>query len=586
MSRTGKPPNVILVLTDDQGYGDLGCTGNPIIETPHLDAFYAESVHLTNHHVCPTCSPTRASLLTGHYANSTGVWHTISGRSLLRQDEWTLAQALCEAGYRTGIFGKWHLGDAYPYRPQDRGFEIAIVHGGGGISQTPDYWGNDYFDDTYFVNGKPQPFEGYCTDVWFREALNFIEENRRQPFFCYIATNAPHSPFNVECHYSERYQARVPDDRARFYGMITNIDENFGLLRQKLREWDLENDTLLIFMTDNGTSTGATLDRDGFLVEGFNAGLRGKKGSPYDGGHRVPCFLRWPGGGLNQRRNVSRITAGVDLMPTLLELCGVPVPEGRSFHGQSLVPLLYGNEEGWADRVLITDSQRVATPIKWRQSSVMTDRWRLINGQELYDLLADPEQRHDVAAKYHDVVSWLRDEYERWWDLVSQRFDEAIPILLGAEAAPETCLTAHDWRNETCECPWNQGHIRQGMVANGHWEVQVAHSGTYQIELRRWPRESDGALDAGMDGDNIQWRRDAVADRDAIHYAGGNALPVREATLQIGHHTWRQAILPGAKSVCFPVTLQAGPAHLQTWLTDAQGVVRGAYYVYVRRVRG
>lgn len=207
-------------------------------------------------HVGPTCAPTRASLMTGHYANSTGVWHTIGGRSLLRKNEWTLASAYKENGYRTAIFGKWHLGDSYPYRPQDRGFETTIVHGGGGISQVPDYWGNDYFDDSYYVNGEPRKFEGYCTDVFFDQALQYIEANKEQPFFCYISTNAPHAPFNVEEKYFNLYKDQVPDTRARFYGMITNIDENFGRLREKLIELELEKNTIVIFMTDNGTVGG------------------------------------------------------------------------------------------------------------------------------------------------------------------------------------------------------------------------------------------------------------------------------------------------------------------------------------------
>ena len=191
------PPNVVLVVTDDQGYGDLGCHGNPILRTPNLDALYRRSVRLTDFHVGPTCAPTRASLMTGRYCNRTGVWHTIMGRSLLRRDEVTMADVFAAGGYRTGIFGKWHLGDNYPYRPQDRGFHEVLIHGGGGVGQTPDAWGNDYFDDTYLHNGTPEKFSGYCTDVWFDGAMRFIEDNRDRPFFAYLATNAPHSPYRV-----------------------------------------------------------------------------------------------------------------------------------------------------------------------------------------------------------------------------------------------------------------------------------------------------------------------------------------------------------------------------------------------------
>jgi arylsulfatase A-like enzyme len=209
----GKPPNVVLVVTDDQGYGDLGCHGNPILRTPNLDALYRQSVRLTDFHVGPTCAPTRASLMTGRYCNRTGVWHTIMGRSLLRRDEVTMADVFAAGGYRTGIFGKWHLGDNYPFRPQDRGFHEVLVHGGGGVGQTPDTWGNDYFDDTYLHNGTPEKFSGYCTDVWFDGAMRFIEANRDRPFFAYLATNAPHSPYNVSERYSRPLQGQGRPER-------------------------------------------------------------------------------------------------------------------------------------------------------------------------------------------------------------------------------------------------------------------------------------------------------------------------------------------------------------------------------------
>ncbi len=289
--RGDRAPNVVLVLTDDQGYGDLACLGNPILQTPNIDSLHRQSLRLTDFHVGPTCAPTRAALMTGRYCNRTGVWHTVMGRSLLRRDEVTMADVFAAGGYRTGVFGKWHLGDNYPYRPQERGFHEVLVHGGGGVGQTPDYWGNRYFDDAYWHNGVPEKQKGYCTDVWFEAALRFIETNRDRPFFAYIATNAPHSPYNVAEKYSGLYAGKdVPN--ANFYGMITNIDENVGRLQSKLKALGLEENTILIFMTDNGTAAGFQGKR------AFNAGMRGNKGSEYDGGHRVPCFIRWPAGGL------------------------------------------------------------------------------------------------------------------------------------------------------------------------------------------------------------------------------------------------------------------------------------------------
>ncbi|MGD1890437.1 MAG: sulfatase-like hydrolase/transferase, partial [Cyclobacteriaceae bacterium] len=208
VEETVSRPNVIIVVTDDQGYGDMSCHGNPHLPTPNIDLLYSQSTRLTDFHVSPTCAPTRAALLTGHYSNRTGVWHTIGGRSLLREGEVTIADVMAENGYATGIFGKWHLGDNEPFLPQNRGFQEVLVHGGGGVGQQPDYWNNDYFDDTYFHNGKPEKFSGYCTDVWFENDLTFIGDQKeaKKPFFCYIATNAPHSPYYVENKYVTPFQ--------------------------------------------------------------------------------------------------------------------------------------------------------------------------------------------------------------------------------------------------------------------------------------------------------------------------------------------------------------------------------------------
>ncbi|MEM7236195.1 MAG: sulfatase-like hydrolase/transferase, partial [Planctomycetota bacterium] len=200
--------NVVLVITDDQGYGDVGAHGNTMIRTPNLDAFHKNAVRFTNFHVDPTCSPTRAALMSGRYSTRTGVWHTIMGRSLMSPKEFTLAELLKTGGYATGCFGKWHLGENYPLRPQDQGFDATFVHGGGGVGQGPDYWGNDYFDDTYFRNGVPEKVEGYCTDVWFREAIRFIDKHKSRPFFTYISTNAPHGPYLVDPKYSKPYEEK------------------------------------------------------------------------------------------------------------------------------------------------------------------------------------------------------------------------------------------------------------------------------------------------------------------------------------------------------------------------------------------
>jgi arylsulfatase A-like enzyme len=592
--KTEQPMNVVFILTDDQGTGDLGCLGNPIVQTPALDDLHDESIRFTNFHVGPTCAPTRSGLITGHYANSTGVWHTVGGRSLLRGNEVSMANVFAERGYRTGLFGKWHLGDNHPYRPQDRVFEEVLTHGGGGISQIPDHWHNDYFDDTYYRNGVPEAFKGYCTDVWFSEATDFIGRHRDEPFMCFITPNAPHSPYNVEKKYSDLYVDRVNDeDRQRFYGMITNIDENVASLMKQLKDWGLLESTAIVFMTDNGSSCGAKLNIEEFVVDGFNAGLRGMKNSAYDGGHRVPFFLRLPDGSNVDVRDIDTLCSFVDFMPTMMDLCGIPLRDygHLNFHGQSLLPLIEGTDS-WPDRVVTTDSQRVVKPVKWRQSAVMSQDWRLINGKELYDAHRDREQRFDVASEYPDVVDLLREEYEKWWALVSRQFDERVPISIGSDAEKTVRLTSHDWRppNEwwdMSDCPnedvsylaYNQSQVRQGLGYYGIFEIDVLHSGWYDVSMRRWPLEEDLAICSGMEDREDGWRSDIIVKEREL-YQGGVPMDLVDAELMIGDQTWVKPFGKTAKSVDFTVWLEKGETRLISLFRKGD-IKKGAYYTYV-----
>ncbi|MCP4643773.1 MAG: arylsulfatase [bacterium] len=555
-----RKPNVIIVMTDDQGYGDLGCLGNDVIQTPNLDALHGESVFLDNFHVNPTCAPTRAGLMTGRYSIRTGIWHTIMGRSLLRADEVTMADVFSANGYATAMFGKWHLGDNYPYRPEDRGFQHVLAHGGGGVGQMPDYWGNTYTDDTYFRNGKPVKCEGYCTDVWFDNAISYIKAHKDRPFFVYVPTNAPHGPFNVPDKYRELYENKdVPN--AAFYGMVTNIDENMGRLVATLDEEGLADDTILIFLTDNGTSGGVQTDRQLFVNKGSNGGMRGRKGTPYDGGHRVPCFVRWPGGGLTGPRTIDRMTAHLDMLPTLIDLCQMKGPDGVNFDGRSVVPLLRGEADAWQDRTLCVDQQRIDQPEKWRNSVVMTERWRLLGQDRLYDMEADPGQATNVAEDHPETAEQLRAAYEAWWNDVSVRFDEYCPIVIGHDAENPTRLNAMDWHGPNV--PWNQPHILEGKPWNGFWAVDVAQAGTYEFALRRWPAEADTAI------------RDAAP--------GGTALPITHARIRVGDLERSGVVEESAVDVVFTVPLEEGETQVQTWFTTDGEETRGAYYVYVTR---
>lgn len=593
-------PNVILIITDDQGYGDLGHTGNPVIKTPHLDALAAESSSLTDYHVAPTCSPTRAALLTGRWTDRTGVWHTVNGRSMLRENEVTLAEMLKDAGYATGLFGKWHLGDNFPYRPEDRGFDETYRHGGGGVGQTPDLWDNAYFDGSYFHNGEIVPAKGFCTDVFFAEAQRFIRQQAtaKQPFFAYIAPNAPHGPLHAPQKYLDIY-ADQPPPIAAFFGMITNIDDNVGALRALLRDLGIDQNTLFLFTTDNGTATGARV---------FNAAMRGAKGSEYEGGHRVPFIAHWPAAGWNRRHTNNLLCHAVDIVPTLLEVAGAPTPAGVKLDGRSLLPLLdpAGDTAAWPqERILVTDSQRVRDPIKWKQTAVMSGPWRLINGRELYDIRRDPGQERNIIQEHAAEAERLRAFYDAWWAELEPTFAQTTEIHLGHPQHPVVSLTGHDWIQEALP-PWNQQHIREAdgyahapqkatkgkkavpaaknppkSVHRGHWAVKVLQTGEYRIRLRRWPVEADQAITAALPpGDNVPGATQAYRARP------GAAIPVTQAILRWnGRDLESLPVAAEAKEVVFTANLEAGSHQLAPVFLDSHGNEIGAYYAVIETVR-
>ncbi len=534
-------PNVIIVITDDQGYGDLGFTGNTAIQTPAIDQLRTQSTLLNNFHVDPTCAPTRAALMTGRYSGRAGVWHTIQGRNMLRPREVTMADVFRENGYATGLFGKWHLGDAYPYRPEDRGFEHAVYHQAGGIGQAPDYWGNDYFDDTYLVNGTPQRFTGYCTDIWFDQSQKFITAHRDQPFFAYISTNAPHGPFYCPTDYTDPYEGRPGISTPEFYGMVTNIDDNMKKLVDLLDQQGLADNTILIFMTDNGTGGGLVRGPEGLVPgRGYDGNMRGKKGSQYDGGHRVPFIIRWPDGRIEPGQSVENLTAHIDILPTLIDLCGLSTSKDVAYDGTSLRGLLYRDDtsdQPWPDRTLVVENQRVVDPIKWRKNAVMTDTWRLIDGQELYDLTRDPKQTTDIAADHPQVVERLRSAYEAFWADVSSEHAITSHIAIGSDRAPSVTLSSHDWLSDMAP-PWNQTHVVNGArTMQSKWALNVEQAGRYAISLRRWPVETDQGINDGT---------------------YGKAFSFTHARLRIGDVDQTVAIPEGAKEITFEADLQAG----------------------------
>ncbi len=559
LQAAGTPPNVIVVLSDDQGYGDFSCHGNPVLKTPNLDTLYGQSVRLTDFHVAPMCTPTRGQLMTGMDALRNGACSVCAGRSFIRRGIPTMAEIFAANGYQTGHFGKWHLGDSYPNLPHQRGFHETVYHLGWGITSMADLWQNDCFDGRFRHNGVLKPFKGYCTDVWFDLAINWIKERhaRKQPFFLYLPTNAPHGPHWVPERYKKLYEGRGP---AAFFGMIANLDENLGRLEALLAETGLRENTILIFMNDNGGTAGVQL---------FNAGMRARKTQYYDCGHRAACFLRWPASSLRPSGDLDALTQVQGLLPTLIDLCGLERPKNARFDGTSLAGLLKGTQASLPDRMLVV--QYGQRPTKW-DAAVLWNKWRLVNGEELYNLNTDPGQTKNVAVQQSAVLKKMRDHYEKWWAEIAPLVDDFSPISIGADQENPVTLTAADWANVYCD---NMNNLRAGLDRNGPWHLLVERDGTYEIELRRWPREADAAIAAGVPAFQ------AVDGK----LPPGKALPIVRARLKLGEVDEAKPVTGQDKAITFTLPLQGGTKmQLHTWFYDGQGKeLCGAYFAYVRR---
>ncbi|MCX7015630.1 MAG: sulfatase-like hydrolase/transferase, partial [Candidatus Sumerlaeota bacterium] len=525
-----------------------------------------------------------------------GAMSVTGGRTFIRRGIPTIADMFLRSGYRTGHFGKWHLGDNWPFRPQDRGFEETIHIPSIGITATPDYWNNDYFDDYYRHNGKIQQYMGYCTDVWFTEAMRWMDAcaGRNEPFFCYLATNSDHVPLFVPDYYRDPYR-HLHRDVASFFGMIANFDENLGRLNSFLEETGIGRNSILVFMTDNGGTFGVPI---------YNAGMRGQKCSLYEGGHRVPCFVRAGDGSLGPPRDIDALTQCQDIAPTLVELCNLD-PAGAEFDGRSLVSLMRGEREDFDERILVMQYQRMKAPLpgEW-DAGVMWRRWRLVSGTELYDLESDPGQTTNIAERNPEIVTRLRAHYERWWAGIAPRLAEPEPISVGAEQENPACLCAIDW--QFWGSPNFHSMVRIGrpihgilgmsddMVWNGHWNVLVERAGEYEISLRRWPEESGVAIrdaaPAFEPADPVY--RGYTADGTERVWLGwcglymeGTPLPIASARLRVGDTEVETPVGEGDQAAVFRMQLSRGQTTVRTSFRDAQGKeLAGAFYVYVERI--
>lgn len=425
----GSRPNIVLVMTDDQGMGDLSCMGNPILKTPSLDRFYEQSTRFTDFQVSPTCAPTRSALMSGRAPFKNGVTHTIQRRERMALDTFTMPQVLKSAGYAAGIFGKWHLGDEEDYLPGSRGFDEVLIHGAGGIGQTglgdfPVNKENCYFDNVLLHNDTIVKTKGFCTDLFFQAALAWIkkQEDAGTSYFAYLSLNAPHGPFIAPDEYKKRFLDEGYDENtAARYGMVENIDANFGALMDRLAQWKALDNTLVIFMTDNGMSM-RPIKKNGKSVPKFNAGLRSGKNSPYEGGSHVPAFWYWRGA-LDEGVDIDALTAHIDIYKTFADLAGATLPKTmQGLDGRSLLPLLKDPKADWPDRELFFHCGRWPTgkreAFKYQKCAVRTSTWRLVNHQELYDISADPGETTDIAKTHPEVVDRLRTSYDNWWTSV------------------------------------------------------------------------------------------------------------------------------------------------------------------------
>lgn len=482
-------PNILIIITDDQGYGDLSIHGNPHVQTPNLDLLGQESVRFDRFFVSTVCAPSRASIMTGRYSLRTGTHGVTQNRETFRAEELTLAEAFKSGGYSTGCIGKWHNGTQYPYNPQGQGFDEFFGFTGGHI--------NDYFDPVLLRGTRPEATSGYVTDILTSEAIDFIKKHRGDPFFCYLSYNAPHGPWQVPDAYYDKFRAKGFDEIvSSIWGMVENVDENVGKLLKVLEEEGLDNNTLVLFLTDNGGVRTTSI---------YNAGMKGSKTSPHEGGSRVPLFMRWPAAGWKSHV-VEQITAHIDLYPTLLDLCGIDPPAGPKVDGVSLRPLLEDSNAKWPERTLFThnpidETNRYPGAVRNQQYRLV----RKIKGPmagssarnndasatpwELYDMQKDPGETRDLADSLPLIVEDLSGRYEIWLDEVSSAGVKRLPLPVGYDEhnpvtlfAPQAFYTDPlKYEGSGASNDWLTGWTdEKGKIL---FEIEVVKPGKYMVEM-------------------------------------------------------------------------------------------------------
>lgn len=498
-------PNIVLMLTDDQGYGDIGAHGNPYLKTPNIEAIGEEGIEMTHFFAYPNCSASRAAILTGRYPYRTGVTAVTQVDHFMNTSETTIAEVLGENGYRTGIFGKWHLGDNHPMRPTDQGFQEALVHKGGGIGQAAGPVGNTYFDPILEHNNQSEKYDGYCDDIFTDAAIEFISQKSDKPFFAYLATNLPHFPLQVPNEKAEPFRKMgLHEDNALTYGMIDNIDGNVGRVLAKLEELDIAKNTIVIFLSDNGPRHRRS--KNDVYPGRWDANLRGTKTSVYECGIRVPFYVSWPKQ-LAKGNTTATMGTAIDLFPTLLDACQIPIPNNLNIDGQSLLPLWKGAPANLADRPYMVQMHYGPTPFKYMHFTVRTQKYKLVGPHnfphgivhqptdhelknvlknlELFDVENDPSERINLAAKYPEMVDSLLLQYEDWFDEVTEERDAkgVQKIHLGTTAQPHVNLSRFDWGGPRVISRFDYGGPR--VIEDnqlGHWQVKT-EAGQYEVSL-------------------------------------------------------------------------------------------------------
>lgn len=582
-------PNVIIVMADDQGYGDLSLTGNPVLSTPNLDQLARESIRFTDFHVAPMCTPSRGQLLTGIDALRNGATAVCQGRSMIFEEIPLMPEYFQKSGYSTGIFGKWHLGDSYPHRPQDRGFEEVLSFPAWGISSLADHFGNSYFNPILRRNGLEKEYEGFCTDIFFEEAIKWIESKSKdgEPFFAYLPMNVPHVPELVEPRFAKRYKGKNHEGTilpSAFYGMISNLDENMRILDEFLSQQGLKENTILIYLSDNGTQNPKA-------AKVFNKNMRGRKTSMYEGGHRVPLFLRWPQGELGPSREIDALTQVQDILPTLYEFCQLnPIESDIDMNGNSLVELLRSQDQRttrFSDRKLVIQySFLESTSSKWDKSIVLWNKWRLVEGKELYDIGIDPAQVKNLIVDYPEVAQLMSDHFESWYDEAKPKYDARRIIHIGNDKSLETELVASDWDGGYCDN--NYGLMDANKT--GHWYIEVDTPGQYEFELRRWPDELNLPISNGIDSTFVkglvkkgwfEW----FGPRIFSEKAEVGKRPITSAEMSIGDFKDKTKVGVDDAKVIFQAKLDTGQTILSTLFRDINNdVVCSALYVKVSKL--